>query len=384
MMRTADDGWADLVKTSHLVNTRVDVWLAGTLLAQDVPVLDGTLTESADQQIPEALTLTVAGVTLDGTVLTPDPIANTPGVYTAAPRLIGAEGHRLHVVYTSERRDGTEIRAELGWFLIRSWSAHDGVIDIQAVGLLGLVDDYRLLAPTSPPSGATLASEIVRLVEGMVPVNIAATGNRSASSTLAWTEDRLGALYDLAKAWPADIRVDGNGILQVSDLGGWSPEYTLIEDSARVVTPPAGTTGGTSVTTSGTEGSRDGVYNVVVARGEDSTDPNRQPVQAVAQDTSVSSPTYVGSFGRVVQFYSSPLLTTASQCLSAANAILASSKRAASPIDVQMIPDPRVTFGTRMFFLPKGRNIYVNSTVTALTLPLTAAGGPMSITLGRE
>jgi hypothetical protein len=68
--------------------------------------------------------------------------------------------------------------------------------------------------------------------------------------------------------------------------------------------------------------------NVIVARGE-STDDKVPPVQAVAIDTDPSSPTYAGvgpaasAYGRVTEFYSSPLILNAPQAQAAANTLLA-------------------------------------------------------------
>jgi hypothetical protein len=89
--------------------------------------------------------------------------------------------------------------------------------------------------------------------------------------------------------------------------------------------------------------------NVIVARGE--SQDGTAPVQATAIDEDPSSPTYAGTgpgtspYGRVTEFYASPLLETESQAQSAANTILARHVGAGATYTLTMPYDPTITAG---------------------------------------
>jgi hypothetical protein len=89
--------------------------------------------------------------------------------------------------------------------------------------------------------------------------------------------------------------------------------------------------------------------NVVVARGE--AQDGTPPVQAVAIDSDPSSPTYAGTgpgtspYGRVTEFFASPLLLTVPQAQAAANTILAQNIGAGATYTLLRPYDPTITGG---------------------------------------
>lgn len=89
--------------------------------------------------------------------------------------------------------------------------------------------------------------------------------------------------------------------------------------------------------------------NVIVARGEPQD--GSEPVQAVAIDDDPSSPTYAGTgpgtspYGRVTEFFVSPLLETVAQAQAAANTILASKVGAGATYTLVRPYDPTISAG---------------------------------------
>lgn len=89
--------------------------------------------------------------------------------------------------------------------------------------------------------------------------------------------------------------------------------------------------------------------NVIVARGE--TQDGTAPVQATAIDSDPSSPTYAGTgpgtspYGRVTEFFASPLIRTQAQCQSAADTILANRVGAGATYTLVRPYDPTITAG---------------------------------------
>lgn len=368
-MRPAPAAYAATLATSHAVLPFVSSWRGGVLLDAAVPVVAGTLTETADQAVPERLTLTVPAR---------DPatgLSYVPADPATAP--LAPYGQRLRVARAVVRPDGSTLAVTLGWYRVESWEVDGAAVEVEAVGLLGVLAQARLLAPTSPPAGATFASELRRLVEGLLPVHVAAgLVNRAVPGGFAWTDDRLGAVLDLAAAWPARAYVDPDGVLVLA------PPHDDSEPAAVELAhgdPVLGT-----VVDVVDAGDRDGVANVVVARGE-SDDPTRPPVTGYAHDLDPASPArYGGPYGPAPLFYASPLLTTTAQATAAAQTRLATSRRRVRTLAVSTVPDARLsaTTGTRVDVLDAA-GARVRSRVTAVNLPLTADGGAATYRLGR-
>lgn len=109
--------------------------------------------------------------------------------------------------------------------------------------------------------------------------------------------------------------------------------------------------------------------NVWVVRGEDQD--GTEPVQAVAMDEDPSSPTYAGTgpgtspYGRVTQFFASPLIKTEGQAQSAANTLLAKSIGAGATYELTRPYDPTVDAADVVSL--EGSNLAVD----AITLNLT-------------
>jgi hypothetical protein len=93
---------------------------------------------------------------------------------------------------------------------------------------------------------------------------------------------------------------------------------------------------------------------VIVARGEDQE--GTPPVQAVAIDDDPSSPTYAGTgpgtspYGRVTEFFASPLLKTVGAAQAAANTILAKNVGAGATYTLVRPYDPTITAGDVVSF----------------------------------
>lgn len=362
-LREAPDAYATLVDQSHRVRVRVDSWLGPDLLAEDVPIIEGELAETGDQKVPEVLNLTVPAE---------DPATSTTWAPIEDPGApLAAFGQRLRVRYVVDRGDGSRVVVPVGWYSVRDWTSNGRVVEVEAAGLLSVVDDDRLLAPTSPAGGATLASELRRLMEGILPIDISTSlVDRAVPSGMAWQDNRLDALYELADAWPADLYVDELGAVKLEPPldDDDDPELTLYEVDGVIVDRSD-------------SGTRDSGYNVVVARGEAATDVDRPPVVGIALDTDPSSPTYAsGPYGRVVRFFASPLLLTEAQCQSAAEKLLRDALRRTRTFPVLMVPDARVRPGVRVDYV-RASGLVIRSRVASHSLPLMASGGAQRVVL---
>lgn len=360
------DGGSDaLYRASGYYSVSVSSWLGATLLAQDVPLLSGRLTADSSQQVPERLTFsvprftTIAGVATDW----------LPGSRTDHP--LARFGQQLSVAVTvASAGAGTGAQTRLGRYAIQEWSeGDDGTISVDAAGILQLVADDRLTSPTSPRAGATLVSELTRLLPAWLSCIVdSALVDRACPSAMDWNEDRLAALYDIADAWPARLRASADGTL------------TMLAPLANTPTPVVSLTDGVDgvVVAAPRADTREGIYNRVVSRAE-SSDPAAVPVQAVVDATSGPMSTS-GPYGIVTRFFSSPLISTEAQARTAGTRILLRSMLSSRTLPVELIPDPRIDLDDAISVTRDG--VTHVGYVTAYDLPLTALDGSMRVDVG--
>lgn len=311
-----------IVQRSFTMVVRAESWLAGELLAADIPVADGSEDRDRTLAVPERVSLTVprrdGGI--DWTPLQPDhPLA--------------AYGQLLHISYGIDVGGDYEW-IDRGWFLTTESSTDGDTVSVQAEGLLTLIDEAKFAAPFQP--SGTFVSTARALVEPALTVEVdGLLTDRSIPVGMQWDDDRMAALAELLDTWPADARVNEDGVLRIEPV---------TDDGTSVLALTDGT-GGTVVRWQGAT-SRDGAFNVVVARGEDA---NGNQIQGVAYDLDSISPTrYDGPYSplAVPFFYSSPLLTTVAQCRKAAQTTLTRLRRTTGRrLDVTMVPHPGLVTG---------------------------------------
>jgi len=216
-------------------------------------------------------------------------------------------------------------------------SADTRVIDVGLSDISGEVERYRFESPHTVAAGTDLATMVNNVISNRTGINpgVPATGATLGaprtfgldSATAPWSE-----ILDVLAGFSRTAWYDRVGDIQIgvvtADTDAAYPLSSLASLSADFDTRPP---------------------NVVVARGEPQD--GSAPVQAVAMDTDPSSPTYAGTgpgtspYGRVTEFYSSPLLTTVAQAQSAANTILAANVGAGATYALIVPYDPTITAG---------------------------------------
>lgn len=368
MLRVAAANYADVVAYSHRIRVDLDSWLADELIAESIPLAGGQLTEAGDQAIPERLTFTVPSLDSAGRSWLPvDELS-----------ALSQHGQRIYVTHNVVRGDNTALVVGLGWYAIQDWDEGSAGVEVEATGLLQLVADSGLITSTTPPAGATFVSELTRLIDGLLPVDIDTTlVDRAVPGSMAWQDDRLQAVQQLLAAWPARMYVDEQGVLVVA------PVYTDSDAAEVTLTQLGGTVIGQA-----RSGSRDGLPSLIIARGENAGDDNRAPVVGYAGDYNSNSPTFIPRYGIKTEVLSSPLLTTEAQCIKAAQTRLANSQQS-RVIPVTTIPDARIRPGVRVDLqyqhrTPRGvvvNDELVRTRVLGSSLALTAAGGAQSLDL---
>lgn len=356
-----DDVLVDAAGWSCLISS----WRDGEVLAETVPVTGGKLSANVTLQVPGSLTFDVPR--FEGRDWYPGDDPNHP---------LARFGQEVTVdiVVSSAKRTGedADYQIRVGVFIIQSWALDDraGTVQVNAVGRLQGVAEARLTSPLAPRPNGTLASEFERLLPDGFSVDIHPDlVDRRCPQSMEWAEDRLGALYEIADAWPARLRTDEWGQLVLLP--------PLPETAAPIVSLADGE-GGTVVQVNRTD-TRDQAYNVVVARSSATDEPDKAPIQAIA--TQLSGPMRAdGPYGQVVKFWSSPLVSTVRQAQNAANTMLKSSLRPSTALPVSIVPDPRLDLDDPVEVLRDGERHW--GYITGYELPLTANDGDMRIDVG--
>lgn len=151
---------------------------------------------------------------------------------------LSAAGSRLLLTF----RCGVE-SVDLGWLTVSKnspteqwritgptlqWVSGGASIPVQADDLTLLVQDSPFIAPEAPPSGATVVTEIRRLLLGICPVTIAAgVTDTAVPSSIVYKDDRLAAVQDLARMVNARYRMAGDGSLEIYPLTKTAPVWVI-------------------------------------------------------------------------------------------------------------------------------------------------------------
>lgn len=321
---------------------RVHVWLDGRTVAENLPVSDWSLTWNLARQVQGQWSCTVTDV--DGT-LAPWAIDDP----------LGVGGPRMQVIYGI---GGTNETVDIGWYrTVQSdpaeswrvytlpsaqpdarfgervvWVSGGASIPVQGDDLTRVVVDDRLLAPSSPAAGATVLSEVRRLMTGIMPVTVTdGVVDAAVPSSVVFERERMDAIEDLLARIDAAARMTGDGQLEVYPTAKTDPVWSVV-----------GGDGGALVSVQRSQ-SAEGLYNAVVSEGTDST--TKLTVRGTAlEDTGPLR--WQGPMWRVPMFRSSPLIETQAAATADARTTLAGrvSSRQVT-LNVTCLPHPGLQVG---------------------------------------
>lgn len=339
----------------------VSSWLDGDLLADDIPVVGGTVTADRSQQVPERLTLTVAREsTVNGRLFD-----WLPGDDPMHP--LARFGQRLTVTVTvTSARTGADYQTQIGVYSVQDWSENDdGSVAVNALGVLQYAADDRLISPVSP--SGTFGQEFLKMLPQQLQGAVSpALTDRACPDTFNWAEDRIGAIYEMADAWPARIRTDVDGTVWMLPPLPETPTPAVVFTDGE---------NGTLVSAPRSD-SRAVAANQVTAETSGGDSPITVTVSKLSGPMSVDGP-----YGVVSHRFSSASLRTYDEVRAAAEAKLNDLLRGARTLQVECSPDPRIDIDDPVEVRRDGDRVawgWVNS----YSLPLTVNDGPMTFEVG--
>ncbi|MEV7425161.1 DUF5047 domain-containing protein [Streptomyces sp. NPDC091212] len=356
MAHDVSSAFRQALTTSHRIVTRVDAHYAGQVVAEDIPIQDGTVTLDRGSKVRRSLSLTISDVKYLPWNAT-DPLA----VY--GQTLVVSRGIVMGTNPPEMIRCGTFRIDE------PSGDTHFGPVTLTGKSSEVAIQDDRFMVPMTTRGYTNCVEAISYLIRLTLPsavITNQTAGLRNPTCAIAtWDAqtDRWDAVTQIATAMNAEIYVDSLDRFVIRDLPTVSSEA--------VAWDIADGEGGTLMSSARTM-SRTSVYNAVVATGE-SISTYTAPVSAVAYDNSPSSPTrWGGPYGKVPRFYTSALLLTTGSCQVAADGMLFDAIAPNIQAQIQASPNPamepgdclRIVYGDR-------RELSIAQTVS---IPLTAEG----------
>lgn len=190
------------------VGVRVDVYHGGACIASDIPAWDVKIESTLKRVVPSKLTMRV-----------------DPGMVPTAPGdPLNNYGQRLHVTALVDV-EGETVRIPYGWYVLTDWEERSGGLDVTGMDLVQTIVDDQAVWPSSPPSGATLASELQRIITSSasygqtLPVILDAP-DRAISANFQWGVKKADNLQDLCDAYGLMYGVKPDGCLHV-----WAIDY---------------------------------------------------------------------------------------------------------------------------------------------------------------
>lgn len=367
-MRVVSQDFLDALPGSHPPVVRCDVWRAGQLLGQDLPVSGGSVTVTAGQAVRSSVSVDIT-----------DP--DGQWVPRSSSDALAPFGSELHIRAGIRLGNRVEL-VSLGWFPImtvdviedyaeyvrpaepgRVYRVQRGATTpLNAVDRATVVQASRFLTVTQPTQ-PTVLSEIGYLLSGVAPwqpPNIPDMGITPSSVT--YQDDRLGAVQALADLMGMDFIFDGDGFGALITQGFSTPVWDI-------TTGPGGVQSAMSKSLK-----RDGIYNAVVFRG---TADDSLPVQGIA--VIADGPLrWDGPLGRVPFFASSPLLSAQSSVDQAAVTRLSTLRaKQSQEISVTCICNYALEVGdTVTLTMRRGK---IPARITKAEYPLLP--GPMTLTV---
>ncbi len=350
----------DAIESSHTLEVLAVAYLDGSIVpgGEDLLVVEGSVRVDAKSKVRRAVE-SLKVVSTDGRTDTLRAILEAPGTEVQIYR-----GVRLP--------SGSKELAPIGRFVVDKVDdaiGLPGAVTVTAPDRAQRVIRDRFLTPRGGDTSKTIPGMIEALIQESIPGAVVQDLSGDATmvrSGVVWERERWDAIDELATSIGCVVYTDPAGDFVIA------PEKTTADPADWTVS-----TGATGVLLDGTRSTvLEGVYNVVVATSAP-TD-GEAPVLGIAEDTNPLSPTRVdGPLGRVPRFYSSPLLATNAQALSAAQSILARALGLRGSLELSTLVNPALEAGDRVdvVFQDGSSQRHI---VDSFAVPLTV-GGSMTL-----
>lgn len=344
----------------HTISVRVDAWrlnpttLKPELITGDLRVLSGEVTAEASGTASPRRSLTME-------------LEATQGLWDT----LSPAGTYLTVSRGVRFVDGTIERVALGKFDLDEMTLDHGPsggISITAPDFWVRISRARFETPRVTGTGSGLDAAVSLATEA-TRTNVGANlGDRSITARRAvWETDREQAITELARNAGAWVYCDVNGDVATRKVPGLDqvPVWTVDASESGVLL------------SADRSRSRQRTYNVVVVSPSD-TDGTTPFAPVVVADTDPTSPTYVGTFGRVPFFFSNALSVSPFLATTIGQALLRDLTGLAAQLDLSSVVNAALEPGDVIDVLLPARagdtRVVERHLIDRVTIPLTSEG----------
>lgn len=355
--------FAQRITASHTVATNVTVCDAvGNILAT-LNVTDGDVRADKRNAIRRTCSVTLTDPT---------------GAYTPADitDLLAPNGNELRVYRGAKLANGTTELVPLGVFGIEQVEIDDNgerlTIKVEGSDRAAKLQRARFTDVYTIASGTNYATAIQTLLNSRVTgltYSFMTTALTTPSIVVAEQQDPWKQAQDLAANIGAELYFDVTGVvvLRPEPNPSTSPVVWTYTDGHDAM-----------ILAVNRVLQRTNVYNHFVVTGEGTG--VATPVRAESKDTDPSSPTYyLGPFGDVPRFYSSPLITTTAQAQSVADAFLNRVRGLVEDVRFPSLVNPAHEPGDVVTITRARAGVSGTFLIDSLEIPL-AARSPMNAT----
>ncbi|WP_069751562.1 DUF5047 domain-containing protein [Streptomyces sp. EN16] len=286
-------------------------------------------------------------------------------------------GARLRVSRGIDYGDGTQELVPVGLFRLDEirGDVRTGPVTLTGVGLEAVLQDDRFREPWRA-SGSVIVAITALILRSLPDAQILPMIADVSIGPRTWDieGDPWAAVQEIAAAAGAECYADASGTFVIATL----PDAAAVNPVWSVEAGEGG------VYIRGERGmSSAGVFNGVMARG-DNTEAAGVPVSYLVTDDDPGSPTYWGGpYGHRVAFYSSSTLTTVGACRAAAQLKLAALRAPNASGSFTAMPNPALEPGDVLRVIhPDGLGEIHQ--VQSFTVPLNAGGDFPITTIGAK
>lgn len=179
------------------IGVRIDILHGGKVIAANVPVTGAALEHAATRTVRGRLTYSA-------------PRSWAPR-FPADP--LSAYGQRSRATVICEDISGARWETPLGQFLHQPTEVDGDRTPVEALDLMQVMEEDPMAWPSSPPSGASLSSELQRLAGELPTALDRGVSDSPVPVTSQWGNSRTESVWKLAESKHVGLRVEADGVL---------------------------------------------------------------------------------------------------------------------------------------------------------------------------
>lgn len=334
---------------------RIDIVHGGQVIAADIPAFDASLEHASSRAVRGRLTYSA-------------PPQWAPK-YASDP--LAAYGQRSRATVVCRSAGGQTWESPLGEFLHQPTEIDEDKTPVEALDLMQTLEEDPMAWPSSPPSGASVSSELQRLA-GLLPTALGpGVPDSYVPVTSQWGHSRTEAVWKLAESKGFGLRMGSDGVLHAYAMRGAASVDAVYETAELGGGPGNGLLLGEPVFHVRSERTP----NRWIVTGTSSE--GGKDTKWTATRTNDEGPFHPSLYGRVTARYEFSAADSASAVEKAADTYMSKDLEATQTATLSLVPDPRLEVGDIIGIKTPTQSLA--GRVIAYSLPLSEVSSAMRV-----